>query len=268
MHTGGESDTSTVGATMGVATALDELKSRGSALLVVGSVPEEVYARVSACLLGSGCSGDRRRLVVEDGTAPQWRYESVDRWTPEWTRIIQCEVDARGTAAASSDGDGRPSPFEPATNQSLRPSSPQVSSNPSSRADGQGQTRERSRVTVDGSISDLGVEIGRAIQQFEAIAGGLEPAELRVGFDCIATLLAEYDEPTVFRFLHLLANDVRTADGMVHVRLPEPFDAETTRLFAPLFDGIVELRLNGSEPQQRWHLHDGDVVSEWLPIES
>ncbi|WP_336022534.1 DUF7504 family protein [Halobellus salinisoli] len=269
MRTGGRPEETTVGATVGVATALDELKSRGSALLVVGSVPEEVYARVSACLLGGDCTADRRRLVVEDATTPEARYASVDRWTPEWTRILQCNVATRGSTAAASGG-VEFSPGQPGSDRSRpTPRSSRFSTDrPSRSTDTESGSRQGATTTVNGSITELGVEIGGAIQQFDSVAGGLDPAELRVGFDCVDTLLAEYDERTVFRFLHLLANDVRTVNGMAHVRFPKPFEAESTRLFAPLFDAVIELRLNGSEPQQRWHFRDADVVSEWLPVDS
>lgn len=271
MRTGGSSDETSVGATVGVATALDELKSRGSALLVVGSVPEEVYARVSACLLGDGCAADRRRLVVEGAPAPDARYESVDRWTPEWTRILQCgDVIARGSTAAAARGDGS-LPSQPGVvgqNVSADPTSRLSVDRSALPTADENDTRREATRTVEGSIVELGVEIGHAIQQFDSIAGGLEPAELRVGFDCADTLLAEYDEQTVFRFLHLLANDVRAVNGMAHVRFSQPFEARATRLFAQLFDAVVELRLNGRNPQQRWHFRDAGTSSEWLDVDA
>lgn len=268
MHTGGGTDNSTVGVTVGVAAALEELKSRGSALLVVGSVPEEAYAEVSACLLGSDSETNRRRLLVEDGTTHDSRYESIDRWTPEWTRILQFDVVARGTAASKQSGSlVQDSPFVTAAD-TLSKSSPRTARMSNPRLGNDGGSPEAATRLVSGSIVDLGVEIGRTIQEFDDIAGDLDPAELRVGFDCLTTLLAEYDEATVFRFLHLFTNDVKTASGMAHVRLPKPLDSGVVRLVRPLFDAVIELRLHGNEIQQRWHLRDADVVSSWLPVES
>jgi hypothetical protein len=280
MDSGGGVDGTPVGATVGVATALDELKSRGSALLIVGTVPEEVYARVSGCMLGDD-SEPRRRLVVEKGTGPEVRYENIDRWTPEWTRIIECEIVSRRSAVAEGtdespfdvgpDSPGREAasprrPPRPNRSPSPRPSP----SDPGDRdisppnADG---GRADVTVPVEGSIAELGVEIAESIGQFDAIAGALDPAELRVAFDCTASLLSAYDEQAVFRFLHVFTNHVRLVDGMAHVRLPKPLDSETTRLLEPLFDAVVELRLDGGEAQQRWHVRDTNVTSEWLPVD-
>jgi len=269
MHTGGGPDGTDVGATVGVATALDDLKSNGSALLIVGSVPDEVYARLSGCMLGDEDAADRRRVVVERGTSPDARFEDVERWTPEWTRILRWDVAARRSTTANGQRATHPGARAgPSPNSRDEPTPmghlPDVDSTPRIYVGERGYAG--ASVTAEGSIAELGVAIGEAIEQLDSVAGGLDPAELRVAFDCVAPLLSEYDEQTVFRFLHVLTNDVRTVDGMAHVRLPEPLESETTRLLAPLFDAVVELRLDGTTPQQRWHFRDANVSSEWLPL--
>ena len=240
-------DDGTVGTTVGVTTALDELRSRGATLLVVGSVPESVYARLSATMLGE--HPDRRRLIVERPEPLEARLDAVSRWMPEWTRVFRCRIASRRSTAAGVQGDG-PGRSSPGLDDSA----------------GDGGGYESVATTVDGSIADLGVAVGSTIGWFDAVAGGLDPAELRVAFDCVVPLLSRYSQPTVFRFLHLLTHQVRSVDGMCHVRLSRPLDAEATRLLAPLFDVTVELRLDGTAASQRWHFRDADVSSEWLPI--
>ena len=269
MHTGGGSDDAAVGATVGVATALEDLKARGSALLVVGSVPEDVYARVSGCMLGDS-SEDRRRLIVERGRSPDVRFSDVDRWTPEWTRILRCDVDARGSTAAgdpgaSATGVGAQTPD--AGPETPSGSDPRTADRESRREVSETPGYPGTTTPAPDSIAKLGVEISTAIDQLNSIAGGLEAAELRVAFDCATSLLAEYDESAVFRFLHVLANDIRRVEGMGHVRLTKPYGAEIVALLEPLFDAVVELRLDGTVPQQRWHFRDSDVTSEWLAVE-
>lgn len=248
MTSRGGVDDGTVGTTVGVATALDELKSRGATLLIVGSVPDSVYARLSADMLGEG--PDRRRLVVERSQGLESRLDAVSRWTPEWTRVFRCQVASRRSAATSAQSAASdPSSLGPPDD---------------SPSDGEGY--EAVAATVDGSIADLGVAVGSTIGWFDAVAGGLDPAELRVAFDCVVPLLSASSRSTVFRFLHLLTHQVRSVDGMCHVRLSRPLDAETTRLLAPLFDVTVELRIDGTTASHRWHFRDADVSSEWLPI--
>lgn len=250
MTPGGGVDDGTVGTTVGVATTLDELKSRGATLLIVGSVPDSVYARLSADMLGEG--PDRRRLIVEWPQGIESRLDAVSRWTPEWTRVFRCRIVPRRSAAAG---------VQPATSasSSLGPSN-------DSAVDSRGY--EAVAATVDGSIADLGVAVGSTIGWFDAAAGGLDPAELRVAFDRVVPLLSASSRSTMFRFLHLLTHQVRSVDGMCHVRLSRPLDAEITRLFAPLFDVTVELQVDGSTPLQRWHFRDSGVSSEWLPIDA
>ncbi|MFB6251506.1 MAG: hypothetical protein ABEI27_07455 [Halobellus sp.] len=260
MHAGRGSDDAAVGATVGVATALEDLKTRGSALLVVGTVPEEQYARVSGCMLGDA-SENRRRLVVERGRSPDVRFADIDRWTPEWTRILHYDVDARGsTEASSSEAAG---PEAGTDGPETGPGGLSAARPPTDGPHGSTDVR----TAVSGSITDLGVEVSSAIDQLNAIAGGLEPAELRVAFDCTASLLSEHDERTVFQFLHLLASDVRRVGAMGHVRLQMPHNAKIVRLLEPLFDAVVELRLEGTATQQRWHFRDAGVTSEWLSID-
>ena len=108
MRSGGV-DGAVPGTTVGVATALDELKSRGSALLVVGTVPAAAYTRLSARLLGEG--PDRRRLVVEHRRSPDQRFDHVTRWTPEWTRVFRCRLASRRSTAAADAPEARGTPW-------------------------------------------------------------------------------------------------------------------------------------------------------------
>lgn len=257
MVQGGETDAVDSDGATGFARALDELKGRGSTLLVVGSVPEETYVRMSAKMLGNGDAAQRRRLVVTPGTdvsRRDVRLENVSRRTPEWTRIVRYETRARSSATlVGSGGSTVPSPDSP-TN---------VDGDRRTAAD----ARDPLANVVDGEIPELGSEIAKTIAQFDGIASGLAPAELRVAFDCLPSLLSEYDRETVFRFLHVLGNDVRSVGGMGHFWLPRDRGAETVRLFEPLFDATVELRLDGRELRQRWHFRDAEISSEWLSVE-
>jgi hypothetical protein len=264
MVQGGDADVARSDETVSFARALERLKSRGSALLIVGTVPKDVYCRLSHRMLGDGGTAPRRRLVVRqsDGEGRDGRLEDVARRTPEWTRIVEYRAHSRGASAASPDGDhgadGPQAPSGPGTTHR-----PDGSGSGETAADG----RDPLATVVDGSITELGMEVAKVIEQFDGIASELDPAELRVAFDCLPVLLTQYRRETVFRFVHVLTNNVRAVGGMGHFWLPQERSAEVVRVLEPLFDATVELRLDGSQPKQRWHFRDADLSSEWLALE-
>lgn len=216
--------------------ALATLKEQGSALLVVGSVPEEMFADASATMLGdSSADPPRRRLVV----APEPNRNSAIRrlretgpLSSEYARLVTRGESARSTAAASRPLD---------------------------------QVTPRTHV-IDGSIRELGTTIADVIEEFDLFAGGLDAAEFRMAFDCLPTLLSVYGRERTFRFLHVMIAQARAVSGLVHFRLPRDIDSEVVRLFQPLFDATVELRIDGAELNQRWHFRDRDLTSDWLPL--
>jgi hypothetical protein len=217
--------------------ALATLKEQGSALLVVGSVPEELFADASATMLGDpSADPPRRRLVV---TPEPNRVDAVRRLretgplSSEYARLVTRGEAARSAATADHSLD---------------------------------QVSPRTHV-IDGSIHELGATIAEVIDEFDLFAGGLAPAEFRMAFDCLPTLLSTYGRETAFRFLHVTIAQARAVSGLVHFRLPRTLDSEVVRLFRPLFDATVELRLEGGGLDQRWHFRDRDLTSDWLPIE-
>ncbi|MDS0298602.1 hypothetical protein NDI76_07595 [Halogeometricum sp. S1BR25-6] len=248
-----------------LAAALDELKRRGSALLVVGSVPADVYRRVSVRMLGDGDAAPRRRLLVTNATDDERdsRLEAVERRTPEWTRIVQFAAASRGSAAASAGPTSTVSPMEPGVASDSDADADSDSGSDADADTGGDPIAHR----VDGGVVELGAEVTKTVEQFDAIAGGLAPAELRVAFDCLPTLVAEYDLETGFRFAHIFANHVRIVDGMAHFWLPRERDDEAVRVLEPLFDATVELCLDGTQLRQRWHFRDSNLSSDWLVLE-
>ncbi|AZH26135.1 DUF7504 family protein [Haloplanus aerogenes] len=216
--------------------ALATLKEQGSALLVVGSVPEEMFADASATMLGDpSADPPRRRLVV----APEPNRSSAIRrlretgpLSSEYARLVTRGEEARSAAAASRPLD---------------------------------QITPRTHV-IDGSIRDLGTTVAEVIEEFDLFAGGLDAAEFRMAFDCLPTMLSAYGRETAFRFVHVMVAQARAVSGLVHFRLPRDMDSELVRLFQPLFDATVELRIDGGELNQRWHFRDRDLTSDWLPL--
>jgi hypothetical protein len=229
--------------------ALAALKRRGCALLVVGAVPEDAYHTASCVMLGDeGVTPPRRRLLVTPnpgGPAMDDRLQKTGPVSPETAHVVTCDDGARGIVADAATND----PF----------ASPATWVAPTACPDA---TETRG----EGPFSELGGAISRSIRSFDDTSGGLDPAELRVAFDCLPSLAQRFDEETLFRFLHLLTSHVRLVSGMVHVWLPQPRTDRLVRLFEPLFDAVVELRVNGALTQ-RWEFRDSDVATDWFEFD-
>jgi len=215
--------------------ALATLKEQGSALLVVGSVPEGMFVQASATMLGApDAEPPRRRLVVTPKSTRETGVRRLRKTGPlsaEYARLITCGKQARSAAAS----------------QSLNEVSPRTH-------------------VVDGSVGDLGATMTDVVEEFELFAGNLAPAEFRMAFDCLPSLLTTYGRETAFRLVHAVVAQSRSAAGLTHVRLPRDVNAEVVGLFQPLFDATVELRVDGGDLDQRWHFRDRDLTSDWLPV--
>lgn len=236
MVTGGKNDPPEQGA-VGFAHTLDTLKQNGSALLVVGSVPDEAYLSASRQMLGDPAADPPRRrvLVVPESEAGRAADRLGEAVSSNWTRFVRYGSTTRSAAVESAGPTG---------------------------------TIDWHRSwSVDASIVDLGTAVSGVIEEYDRAAGGLEPAELRLAFDCIPALLGDYPREAVFRLLHVLTAHVRWVSGMGHFRLPRARESELARLFAPLFDATIELRFADGELMQRWRFRDTDLVSDWLPLE-
>jgi hypothetical protein len=228
--------------------ALATLKEQGSALLVVGSVPDEMFAKASATMLGDpDADPPRRRLVVTSApnrTSAIRRLRETGPLSAEYARLITRGEQSRSAAATGCEQ----SRSAPATGgQPFEDVTPRTH-------------------TIDGSVHELGVTVGNVIEEFDLFADGLDPAEFRMAFDCLPTLLSKYGRETTFRFLHTMVAQARAVGGLVHFRLPRAVTAEVVRLFHPLFDATVELRIDGESLDQRWHFRDRDLTSDWLPV--
>ncbi|AKU07351.1 MULTISPECIES: DUF7504 family protein [Haloferax] len=237
MVSGGDTDIAVTEDTSTFQLGLDDLKRRGSALLVVGSVPTELYSRASKQMLGAPDEPRRRLLVLNDSTPLDTRLDTDIQRSKEWTRVVRYSTLERSAAASPSPSAAVPTAVE---------------------------TCER---RVSGGLGQLGAELATDVTEFDSLAGGLSPAELRVAFDCLPSLLSRYERDHVFRFLHVMTSHVRARNGMVHVWSPGGREDEINRMLEPLFDAVVELDVEGAEVRQRWHLRRKEVSSGWFPLE-
>jgi hypothetical protein len=111
-------------------------------------------------------------------------------------------------------------------------------------------------------------EVVAAVESIDREADGLDPAELRVCLDSLRTIVDGHDPEAVEEFLDGVLTAVRDVDGMCHVHFPVERDGEAAERFADLFDATIEVqRPAGAERvEQRWHLHDPALSTDWLPL--
>lgn len=212
---------------------LDELKQRGSNLLVVGSRMPTAHRAACQQFLGEASSEPRRRLfaLADPSTSIEDRIPRTA--DPESLRVVRYAAESRSAAATQPTSQSDP-----------------IDETPIEHDD----------------IGEFGRALSRAIVEFEAASGGLSPAELRLCFDSLTPLLSGYEPETVFRFLHLLTRRVRTVDGMGHYHLTTDRNTQTVALLEPLFDAVIELCLHDGTLHQRWYLRDRGLTTGWLQL--
>lgn len=232
---------------------LAELKRNGCNILLVGT-----NALGSACerLLGESSAGPRYRLFVTtdaNSASAHAKLDSVQSGTSvqpgtyhDEAMVVNWDADVRGAAADSEDrcrgiGDGS------AVRNSAEPPFREV-------------------FVESDDLRELGMAVEETVESFEAESGGLSPAELRLCLDSVTPLVAEYEYRDVRRFLLGLTETVERVDGMAHYHLPAEYDSETVENVEPLFDAVVEVRQTEGEVEQRWHLGDPDITTDWLAL--
>ena len=210
--------------------ALADLADGACNLLVVGAVPPAVTATATQRLFGES-SPDQRRLLVRTHGSLDHSDCLEEGATPGQVEVLRHVLPSR-SAAVSPD----PHPAE-------------------------------TRVETN-RLSDLGRSVSDRILEYTRAASDPSTQDVYVCFDSLDDLLAEYDAEPVFRFVNMMAGQIGNVGGMGQFHLPVPLDSEAVALLAPVFDAVVELRVVDGELQQRWHLADGRVSSDWQPLES
>lgn len=215
--------------------ALASLRETGSNLLLVGAAHDAARSQACQRFLGESGTEPRRRLFVTtepNGVATDVMRELYTRTGPQSTAVIEQRNTVRSAAAQSASA----APVVP-------------------------------RTTVDdGDLVGLGGTIESSIAEFDREAHGLDPAEFRLCFDSLRPLFLAHDEEQVFAFLHVVTEHVKDVQGMAHYHLPLNREAETVKTIEPLFDAVVEVRIQDSYPQQRWHLREEGVTTDWLSL--
>lgn len=225
---------------------LNELKARGCTLLVVGDAPRSVFTRASSRLLG-------------DETALRYRVLATTDATP------------RSVADRLPESDATPRPLAATTRILNHAGTPRsVTTGDTANALAEFAGIEETHV-ADPKLRGLQSELTDAIEDAARRADGLQPADLRVGIDSLDPLLERYDEDVVERCLDVVGERVRDHDAMAHFVLPDGYDSDSVASLVPTVDAVIELRAvsldgYGHDAQQRWHVPERDITTEWTPL--
>lgn len=98
--------------------------------------------------------------------------------------------------------------------------------------------------------------------------GSLAPGELRVCLDSLTAAVDGFDRPAVEAFLDDLRATVTGHAGMGHAVLPLAAVPDRYGWLPDAFDAVVETRTVEGDPQERWRLAGGELVTEWFPVDA
>jgi hypothetical protein len=225
---------------------LRKLKTHGCNLLIVGDAPRRLFTEASASLLGEPDELRYRLLAVTDASA-----QSVVERLP--------------------DPEETPGEFAEATEIVNHASPPRSVVEAGEQLEAPPLSELSERQVVDPQLAGLQAELAESMAGFDSHAGGLRPAQLRVGVDSLGALFEHYDAGVVRRCLQVVTGYVADYDAMGHYVLTEPYDGERVERIADDFDAVVEIRAvdGGSRDhhaEERWRVPSHDLATDWFPL--
>lgn len=260
--------------TVDIGSALQRLQLTGANILLVGAVPDSVMDIASVQLLGDG---DRHRLFAllerhvdsaidrlsnvdnNSGTARVIDYTTVARSAAESRSVTERRVD---TDAPSDSG-----PDTRSDTTANIPAEDQSDSLDESEEDSARDFEDLSAVTietVDGTIEAFVDVIEATIEDIQKRQP--DPTELRFCFDSLRPLLEKHGVDGTRSILEPICERVTAVSGIGHYSFPIERDSEQVRALEPLFDATIEVRIDGGEPAQRWHLQRSNYTTEWFRL--
>ncbi|WP_458190025.1 DUF7504 family protein [Haladaptatus sp. NG-WS-4] len=134
------------------------------------------------------------------------------------------------------------------------------------RPDYRGKATTASTAPLGFERQSFRTELISTIGEHDEWVNGFDPAELRLGFDSIATLPGDDDQMSLSQFLRSLTGLVRGMSGMAHYHLRISDDDPLVDELSPLFDARIELRKRPARAEQRWHVPALDETTRWVEI--
>lgn len=213
--------------------ALEELKRRGSSVLVAGDVPETTMDRFSARFLGRTPSRTRAFALRDVG------IDRVERRLraagPGREPAVVVDADTGGARSVAAPADGPRLPY-----LDVR--------------------------TVEPSLDAVADGVETAVADVRRRHGPLDPADLRVCVDVCRGGPEPSDDDATAAFLATVREAVVGAGGMAHVVVPAGRDAAVVERLRPAFDVVVALRKTNAAVEQRWTVPEYGVETGWTEV--
>lgn len=227
------------------AAALSRLKQRGSALLVVGNVPQELHQLACRQLMGDLSMHRQRLFVTTNGSSTDVR-SAIAGETRHRDHVVEYSMNCRSAAESGTGCTQNEVVMDIGIDADL--------------------DAEAASYTSASSPSDLAAAIVHNIQDIEREAEPLAQGELRVCIDSLSPLIESHRREVSLRLVRHTTIVTQRRQGIVHAHLPVSPDTELAYLFEPLVDAVVELRIADGAPQQRWHLIEDRMTSDWTEL--
>lgn len=225
---------------------LNEFKTNGCNLLLVGDAPRSIFTRASAQLFGDADAMRYRILAVTDATSQSIADRLPDpNTTPrplsETTHVLNHTAVPRSITCVDD------------------PSTPDTLSD------------IRETQIADPQLRGLQSALVEALVDASNDADVLRPADVRVGLDSLDPLVGHYGIDVVRNCLRTVGRQVHDYDAMAHYALRKPYESEAAQALAEQMDAVIELRAvdpdeHDHDAEERWHIDSEDLQMQWTPL--
>jgi len=193
--------------------------------LLIGGPPMTGKAALALSLISDGCPRDEGAVVVT-------------------TRDDADRLLSRTTALADAVAEGRAGIVDCVTR---------------GRGDDPRETAWKRYVSSPGDVTDVGIRTAGLLRALDE--RGVE--RVRAGLVSLSTMLMYVEPRRLFRFLHVYTGRVQAGD-LLGLGVMQLGDREAFDTFAPLFDGMVQTRLNDRDERELRVVGVVDSPTDWV----
>ncbi|WP_158055790.1 DUF7504 family protein [Halorussus halophilus] len=225
---------------------LNEFKTNGCNLLLVGDAPRSIFTRASAQLFG-------------DADAMRYRVLAVTDATPQ------------SIADRLPDPNTTPRPLSETTHVLNHTAVPRSVTNADDLSTPDTLADIRETQIADPQLHGLQSALVDALADASDDADVIRPADVRVGVDSLDPLVGHYGIDVVRNCLRTVGRHVHDHDAMAHYALRKPHESDATKALAEEMDAVIELRAvdpdkHDHDAEERWHISSEDLQMQWTPL--